>query len=199
MLSRTRKSGIHIVRNYRLWSQMHLFNISPFFVWAIHSSWIISGVAVGFVIVVKLTGTLLYGGEYPDPFVAYDSLLPGQPAATLQEHCPMFPNRINGEIIQEHLTCVLIPTNETFASILLDIWNNRITSVTFYVRNVTLGEVLLHWKAAGNMQRMSGSIRWFSNDYCIEAIGHDLKYPTQVQMIWVTTGGNTGCNIKGGY
>ncbi len=156
----------------------------------LHISWITSATIAGFVVIIKLASVLQFGGDYPDPFTRYDAIMPGQPASALNPyHCQMIRNRLNGEIIPEHLTCMLLPKDGVFDIIAVDILNSQIKAIAFYVSNVELGDILLHWRPSDNIQVTRSNVRW-RNKYDIEVTGRDLKYHSQVQIIWVTSNSN---------
>ncbi len=180
------KTPVRLFRtsHYRFPTWSH--TISPLSLWALHGSWMITGALLGLTLAIKLAGFIFSNGTYPDPFVLYDTILPGQPMSALDAYpCNLSENRMNGQVVTGHFTCIIFPNDNIFDTIHVDIWNNRITEVVFYATNLPLGQVALHWRAPSSLHSSRGALAWDADNYSIEVLGKHLEYQKQIRIITV--------------
>ncbi len=172
--------------------------ISRFSVWAIHIGWVATGTLVGLIFTIKFVGLLLTGGKYTDPFKRYTAILPGNPINVLSSYnCSITQQRVNEQIDSSRFMCVIFPQDDFFDIIHIEAQNNKITGITFYATNVSVGQLLLHWKPRIRPQIEGITIGWNTADYSIEVIKMDaarnssefndnhLQYDMQLRIITI--------------
>jgi len=160
--------------------------------------WIATGTLAGLIFTIHVVGLVLVHGEYTDPFTVYDAILPGNSISELTAyHCTKSDSRINGQLNSDQVSCAIFPQDGYFDIIHAEGHHNEITELTFYATNVSLGQILLHWKPIVRPNVNTATIGWSSPHYSvdvygwntdshsIEVYGKELHYQKYVRIIMI--------------
>jgi VCBS repeat-containing protein len=126
---------------------------------------------------------LIFPGGYPDPFAAYDAIMPGQPSVALSDyacHTQYTPDTASQTI------CHIRSEDDLFRLVTVTVEDNTIRQLSFYIRGLQVVDVIRHWgpPTTHNWEGRSYILHWGNSMFAfVLPQGGRFTYQWRVQLV----------------
>lgn len=144
---------------------------------------------LGCILFSGVIGRLVFHAYTPDPFAAYMPIFPGQTLSALSVHpCQDDMDYSNGQLLATSLFCTISLQDGIIQVVHVEVRNNQIIKLTFYLRHFPLEGLVLRWGTPFSEESVSDAVfvHWVTSDYTIVAIIPRFRYADEVQVVTLT-------------